>query len=387
MRFADLIAPCPVEAFAAEHFGRRALHARSGGAWARGFGWPALERLLDAAPGLHQAARFYRSDVGFVPATSTAEAIRHLRDGAALVVDDADRYDPWLADLADAVSAELDEPTRVNVYATTPASGGFPWHADTHDVHALQVSGRKRWRVAGPSVVDPLFHASLYPLPEPQAEPYLDVTLEPGDSLYVPRGHWHVAEAVDGPSLHLTLAVFHATGIDVAQQVVEALFASDVARRAFPLVVGSAVRDADDLPAAHRDHLAAVREALVAAASDPDLLRELRLARLRARTPRRAFALPAQLGAVGGDVVRPIGPARLSATDTSFDVDLPGRRLSLPRAAEPLVRRAFAGDDVAVDVLVASAGVPPSDARAWVDGLVAEGALRVVPAATSPLRR
>lgn len=87
---------------------------------------------------------------------------------------------------------------------------GFAPHFDDVDVFVVQAEGRKRWRVYAP-----LPHAALprvsshdFPnTPEAIGEPLLDVTLQPGDLLYLPRGTIHQAEALPGQhSLHLTLS-------------------------------------------------------------------------------------------------------------------------------------------------------------------------------------
>ena len=39
--------------------------------------------------------------------------------------------------------------------------------------------------------------------------------------LYLPRGWWHIAEAMDEPSLHLTITVVPARGVDVLHWILE----------------------------------------------------------------------------------------------------------------------------------------------------------------------
>lgn len=40
-----------------------------------------------------------------------------------------------------------------------------------------------------------------------ETEPYIDVTLHPGDMLYIPRGHQHYAVSLEKTSLHLAVAL------------------------------------------------------------------------------------------------------------------------------------------------------------------------------------
>lgn len=343
---------------------------------ARWFGWPQLNDAANSGGKL----RVYRASVGFVDTPTAAEAIRQLRGGGAVVLEDADRVDARLATLADTLSAELDEPTRVNVYATTPTARAFPLHADTHAVLVLQIAGEKRWRVLPPTVRAPLFHASLQPLPPPADDTgCFEVTLRPGDTLFVPRGHWHEAVAVGGPSLHCTVAIFAATGIDLAGFVVEQLFGDPRARAALPLRPGPALREAahpsDNAPTAP------LRAALEELLSDPTLLPRFYAARVQQRQPRRPYALPAHLHpTLPQRVALSPGGAHVELRDDAFAVVVPGRRLLLPLDLAAPVRRAMAGPPVGVDALQAL--VDPAH-RPWLQNtlleLLAEGVLRPAP--------
>ena len=88
------------------------------------------------------------------------------------------------------------------------------------DVLVLQLEGRKRWRVRPPlRKGDALPRASSRDFSEEEgreeSEGSKDVTLGPGNVLYLPRGWIHQAETADGPagatgkgghSLHLTVS-------------------------------------------------------------------------------------------------------------------------------------------------------------------------------------
>lgn len=95
-------------------------------------------------------------------------------------------------------------------------------HADTVDVFALQISGRKRWRVYSPQLQLPLYNQRNIGLAKVSDEHLLmDVVLNPGDTLYVPRGFYHSAEQVDGVSIHVTVGVRPYTVHDAVTQAVE----------------------------------------------------------------------------------------------------------------------------------------------------------------------
>lgn len=80
---------------------------------------------------------------------------------------------------------------------------------------SCKLEGTKHWRVWGPTEqsVDPV--GGKHRLPQPKVdelgEPEMDLVLEPGDVLYLPRGHPHVAETTDCSSAHLTVGLLAIT--------------------------------------------------------------------------------------------------------------------------------------------------------------------------------
>ncbi len=133
-------------------------------------------------------------------------------DGATLVLQGLHRIWPPLVDFARELGAALGQPLQINAYLTPPGSQGFATHYDTHDVFVLQVDGRKRWRIHEPVLADPLDRQAWGGRADEvsataSGEPALDVVLEPGDALYLPRGWLHSAQAQGDSSLHLTVGI------------------------------------------------------------------------------------------------------------------------------------------------------------------------------------
>ncbi|GMH89651.1 hypothetical protein TrVE_jg9240 [Triparma verrucosa] len=102
-----------------------------------------------------------------------------------------------------------------NAYLTPRGSQGFAPHYDDVDVFVMQQEGKKRWRVYEPGVggfrkeeVLPRVSSKDYDVDSMPKKPYLDVTLGPGDLLYLPRGWIHQAVTTPGDeySLHLTVS-------------------------------------------------------------------------------------------------------------------------------------------------------------------------------------
>ncbi len=117
-----------------------------------------------------------------------------------------------LGTLVDDLDADFGFPWRVNLYLTPRGAQGFKAHTDQHDFFILQTGGRKKWRVYNNPVplntrAQELGKAHGQHLDESElGTPLLDIVMEQGDALYVPRGFIHVADTfADTGSLHLTV--------------------------------------------------------------------------------------------------------------------------------------------------------------------------------------
>ena len=100
-----------------------------------------------------------------------------------------------------------------NAYLTPPGSAGFAPHYDDVDAFVCQLEGRKRWQLYPPrDTCEVLPRVSSLNFRESElGPPTLEVVLEPGDVLYMPRGCIHQAESLPGAhSLHVTLSTGHA---------------------------------------------------------------------------------------------------------------------------------------------------------------------------------
>lgn len=99
-----------------------------------------------------------------------------------------------------------------NAYLTPPSSSqGFAPHYDDIEAFVIQLEGKKRWRVYAPKDDHTtLPRISSHDFSTADLEPpVLDIILEPGDVLYMPRGWIHQANTNSTqPSLHLTVSAY-----------------------------------------------------------------------------------------------------------------------------------------------------------------------------------
>ncbi len=235
-----ILDPLTVEKFLADHYQKRALHISGDrDRFASLFGWEALNGILNSSSQLHSGIRMSQGGKQFKPADAL-DLIGSVQNGATLIVEHVDRHNLVLGDFLDRLSEEIGQETRFNMYLSYPENQGFNNHYDTQDFFILQVSGYKEWWIFPETTPSISFYQKSHGMTPPPSEScYLHCTLEPGDVLYVPRGHWHYAIARKEPSMHLTLAVFVKTGIDFMKWLVDELTDYEEFRRALPIALSS----------------------------------------------------------------------------------------------------------------------------------------------------
>ncbi|MCT2589807.1 cupin domain-containing protein [Streptomyces sp. N2-109] len=137
-----------------------------------------------------------------------------LRQGATVVLDQANTFDPTMEVVCRALQWWSRERVQVNAYLTTNEAAGFRLHWDDHDVLIVQLAGEKQWEVRGTSRTAPLFRDADRNN-EPPDEVVWAGTMKTGDVMHIPRGYWHQATrsgSGSGTSLHTTFGFAKRTG-------------------------------------------------------------------------------------------------------------------------------------------------------------------------------
>jgi hypothetical protein len=204
------------ERFLREHWARAPLHRAGDGldGFADLFGIGDVDHVVAATSPRLPAFRMVKDGKTLPPGSYTRSGrmgskpvdgladpgmvYRQFAGGATIVLQSLHRYWLPLTRFCRDLELTLTHPVQVNAYVTPPSSRGLGLHADGHDVFVLQVHGRKRWEVYRPG---PGGDA------EQPGERLLDVTLEPGDCLYVPVGFPHAVWTERSASAHLTVGV------------------------------------------------------------------------------------------------------------------------------------------------------------------------------------
>jgi lysine-specific demethylase/histidyl-hydroxylase NO66 len=298
-------------------------------------------RMVKGGNRLHGTTRAVNAGGRRLNDAADSDKVRdaHL-SGATLVLNALHRTHPPVARLCRQLAADLGHPTQCNAYVT-PGGGaqGFAYHHDTHDVFVLQVSGRKHWRVFPPVLELPLPSQSRAgdDLVGPDDVPLLDVVLEAGDALYLPRGYVHAASTTHDPSVHLTVGVLTTTWYDVLKDAL-ALAADDLTfRDALPM--GGDADTAGFLARA---------SAWFGSLSVEDV-QPLVEARTAKAVPVESVGMLAQAATLreldASTRVRPRGGLRwtLSTSGERISLTLPDRVVELPAVAEVPLRQALSG--------------------------------------------
>lgn len=159
----------------------------------------------------------------------------YLKGGATLQINWLERHSVEAMRLCLEVGRFAGAQTSGNAYMSFSGDGTFGKHWDTHDVFAIQLIGRKRWRMFAPTLPLPLtFQSHDRSGHQCPSEPSVEITMEEGDVLYLPRGWWHHVVPLEGGSFHLSVGCYLPTLFDyVVQTSAKYLEQLVAARRSF----------------------------------------------------------------------------------------------------------------------------------------------------------
>jgi ribosomal protein L16 Arg81 hydroxylase len=280
--FADILAPVLPAQFLEEYWAKRPLHI--GGSTRKFAGLMDHKDFVRCSAHVDALQAYianhdrtgHAAIVGILPRQIKAMYV----GGFTICAKGLEKGLPILAELARRMKAELHYSGDVDFRGYLSRHGsGAPLHFDARHATTLQLEGTKTWRfAAGPSVpypprnavsedgtaayadVDPQPRVSEFGLepsllPPPPVSELTEVTLRPGDVLYLPPGTWHSARAV-GHSLAVNMAFNYTKGgtaIELMSDILYRLLYADPAWRATLPVFVEAQNDA--MPEAVRQFL------------------------------------------------------------------------------------------------------------------------------------
>lgn len=264
-----LFAPLDFQQFIREYWEQKPLHLRRGDA--RYYGailtnadfdsiissadlrYPAIQL---AKNGSYLAAEAYTANIKhgtetFIGVPDLRLVQSEYRSGATVVLPALQRSWAPLRRLCGALEDRFSHPVHANAYLTPGDSPGFTPHYDTHEVLVLQIAGSKRWQIFPPPRPLPHRSQTFTPVGYVLPPPLLELELNPGDFLYLPRGYVHAAHTSQGHSAHVTIGITVYTWVELFGELANAAKEMPALRAALP--PGFTVRD--EFKAALRQNL------------------------------------------------------------------------------------------------------------------------------------
>jgi len=227
--FAALLAPVTSETFFADYYGKAPLHIPAAGGTRQGLlTWDRLNEILSVSTawteprlklfieGRRIGPEHYCDTVNTLDGEMRRVNPRKVRTflsmGASLVANAVETLTPELRRTAGVLEQALLGLTSANIYCSFGGRRAFNSHYDSHEVFAFHTEGEKVWRIYEGRADNPI----AGPPDHPEVQQQLDrqkgrilreVTMRPGDLLYIPRGQFHDALASSQASLHVTFSV------------------------------------------------------------------------------------------------------------------------------------------------------------------------------------
>lgn len=149
--------------------------------------------------------------------------------GATFKFNQAEHWHPRIRTLVKALEPYFSGGLESFVFLSPPGKTAMQAHYDGAHVFILQVAGVKDWvvgRIDETSTSDSTLHEGEVP-----DDRRVELTLRPGDVLYMPHGTPHYATAREGNSIHIAITVEEPTAQNLAE-VLLAGFLGDPALKA-----------------------------------------------------------------------------------------------------------------------------------------------------------
>ncbi|MCT9091611.1 cupin domain-containing protein [Streptomyces sp. ASQP_92] len=283
-----------------------------------------------------------------IPMVNMRSLGRLLDEGATLILDQANVFDPTMEVACRALQWWSHERVQVNAYLTTNEAAGFPLHWDDHDVVIIQLAGEKEWEVRGTSRPVPMYR-DADPNSTPTDEVVWSGLMRTGDVMHIPRGHWHQATRTgsgSGKSLHVTFGITKRTGASWLAWLGDWCREQEIFRH-----------DLDRRDQTGGEALAEAAARLVSERSPADYLAAYE----------QATTLPRHVPYL--DILAPLDavvctthfPPRLQESGETVTVVASGKRLTLAAKAVPALRLLLSGRPVRLEHAAALVGAEVSE--------------------------
>jgi len=154
--------------------------------------------------------------------------------GASIILNEIEKHNKNLLKIADDLQNLTNGRCQGNLYFSMASHQAFGPHFDLHDVFAIHFEGEKVWNIYENIEKNPINHPVFKLSSEDRkkrAGNIIDqVTLRPGDLLYIPRGQYHDALASKNGAIHIAFGLSYFKPIDMMTTLWEKFIINDFMR-------------------------------------------------------------------------------------------------------------------------------------------------------------
>jgi len=158
-----------------------------------------------------------------------------ISKGSSLILNEIDKLTNKLHDIVRELQDLTNGKCQGNLYFSMQSHQAFGPHCDNHDVFAIHFEGEKVWNIYENVEKNPINHPMFkYSAEEREkkAGKLIDqVTLQPGDLLYLPRGQYHDALASQNGAIHIAFGLTYFKPIDLLSALWEKFIINEYMRQ------------------------------------------------------------------------------------------------------------------------------------------------------------
>ena len=150
---------------------------------------------------------------------------RLVSKGASIILNDIEKHNTNLLKISDELQRLTQGRCQGNLYFSMASHKAFGPHFDLHDVFAFHFEGEKVWNIyeniEDSPINHPVFKISSEERIKRAGKLVDQVTLRPGDLLYIPRGQYHDALASKNGAIHVAFGLTYFKPIDLMSSLWE----------------------------------------------------------------------------------------------------------------------------------------------------------------------
>ena len=155
--------------------------------------------------------------------------------GASIILNDVNTVNSGIINISNQLQNLTNGRCQANLYFSMQSHQAFGPHCDTHDVFAIHFEGEKVWniyeKIENNPINHPLFKYSDEERIKKAGRIIDQITLKPGDLLYIPRGQYHDALASKNGSIHIAFGCSYFKPIDLMAAMWEKFIINDFMRK------------------------------------------------------------------------------------------------------------------------------------------------------------